>query len=433
MLMTALYVLSLILLLGLVAGLAYVGLLYLSRGNPIEQIRILDDGDPPEVSDSNFCRTIQFYVNTALDPGNRIELLVNGENVYPRLWDDLRNAQSLITWHVFWFKPGALADRVKECLTERARAGVRVLFLHDAFGSKGVGSDYFDELREAGVEVACFRPLGWNSIYKYQQRSHIRAVVIDGCIGYTGGFGIDDQWQGDGRHPGQWRDTSVRIEGRTVLQLQAAFTSDWAEATGELLIGADVYPEMPTEGDGSHVAGLVYSAPSIGSTDAERLFALSIAGARESLYITSAYFVPDDDFRRLLCEAVRRGTDVRVLTPGENTDKKSTWYAARCHYEELLGGGVRVYEYDPTMVHAKTLVVDGVWTTVGTMNFDNRSMSLNNEVVLMIHDSEFGARAKSMFMDDLEYATELELETFRRRGAAGKLVERAAVMFSRLL
>ncbi len=431
--MTWLYVLNAALGL-LTLFFAAIGILYLTRGTPIRKIRVLEeDGDVPDVTDSRFLNTLQCHINTSLVEGNRVEILTNGDGVYPRLWDDLRAAKQVITWFVFWFKPGELADQVKEILIERARAGVRVLFLHDAYGSFGISREYLDELRHAGVEVASFRPLEWNTIYKFQQRSHMRAVVIDGCVGYTGGFAIEDDWRGDGRHTDQWRDTSVRMEGPAVLQLQAAFASAWAEATGELLIGAEIFPLEQTGKRGDHTAGLFYSAPSIGSTDAERLFALSICGACEYLYITNAYFIPDDDFRRLLCTAVDRGVDVRVLTPGENTDKKSTWYAARCHYEQLLEGGIRIYEYRPTMVHAKTLVVDGIWCAVGSMNFDNRSMALNDEVVLMMHDAEIGAELKAIFLEDIRLADELELESFQQRSSWERMKERAAVSVSRLL
>ncbi|HET7274544.1 MAG TPA: cardiolipin synthase [Longimicrobiaceae bacterium] len=413
---------------------AAIGLLYITRGTPIRKIRELeDDGSFPSVADSSFRDTIQCHVNTSLVDGNRIEILTNGEQVYPRLFDDLRAAESLITLFVYWYKPGELADQVKDILIERARAGVRVLFLRDAFGSHGISDEYLDEMRRAGVEVAVFRPLKWNTVYKFQQRSHMRAVVVDGCIGFTGGFAIEDRWIGDGRHTDQWRDTSVRVEGPAVLQLQAAFAADWAEATGELLVGNDVFPRSTRDERGSHTAGLFYSSPSMGSTDAERFFALSICGACKFLYITNAYFIPDDDFRSFLCKAVERGADVRILTPGENTDKKSTWYAARTHYEELLGGGVRVYEYRPTMVHAKTLVADDVWAAVGSMNFDNRSMALNDEVVLMMHDEELGGQLKSAFLEDIEYADELDLESFRTRGAWERAKERAAVVWSRVL
>lgn len=417
----------------LVGGfLVFVGLQFLGRGNPLERIRTLDGDEIPGAADQGFHRIVETLVNTELKPGNQVEILFDGDEVYPRLFEDLEAAGDLITWHVFWFKPGELADRLRDVLCERARAGVDVRFLYDRFGAMGVPGEYWQTLREAGVDVRCFRPLRWNRLYKWQQRSHTRTVAIDGRVGFTGGFAIHDDWLGDGRHPDQWRDTSVRLEGPIVHRLQAAFVAAWAEATGDLLLGDRLFPpDLPD--DGPHRAGLLFNSPSIGSTDAERYFAISIEGARETLYVTNAYFVPDDDFRHLLRRAVERGVDVRILTPGPNTDRPSTWYAARCHYQEMLDAGVRIFEYDPTMVHAKTLVVDASWCSVGTMNFDNRSMSLNEEVTMLAQDEALGRRLHERFLDDLERATEIDPESFRRRGLAEKAQERFWVLFSRFL
>lgn len=419
---------------GLVGGfLLFVGLQYLGRGSPVERVRLLDDGGVlPGASRDGFHRIVETHVNTELRPGARIEILFDGDQVYPRLFEDLKAAEDLITWHVFWFKPGTLAERLHEVLLERARAGVDVLLLYDRFGARGIEDEYWRTLEEAGCEVRCFRPLRWNRLYKWQQRSHTRTVTIDGTVGYTGGFAIHDDWLGDGRRPGQWRDTSARIEGRIVHRLQAAFVANWAEATGQLLVGQRLFPPDLDDG-GPHRAGLLFSSPSIGSTDAERYFALSIAGAEERLYITNPYFVPDEDFRQMLEEAVARGVDVRILTPGRHTNRASTWYAARCHYEQLLEAGVRIWEYEPTMVHAKTLVADGAWCSVGTINFDNRSMSLNEEVTLLAQDAELGRRLEERFLEDLEHAVEVDPETFRRRGALERTRERFWVLCSRFL
>ncbi|HUF11544.1 MAG TPA: phospholipase D-like domain-containing protein [Longimicrobiales bacterium] len=422
----------------LLALFGWIGLLYLFRGTPMSRIRVLDEpgdnGEPTGVSETLFLEVIESQTRVELEPDNAVELLFNGDGVYPRLFDDLRAAQKLITFHVFWFRPGRLAEELREILEQRARAGVRVLFMHDYFGSRPIDERYYRSLKAAGVEVATFRPLRRDTLHKVQQRSHTRCVVIDGVIGYTGGFAIADEWLGDGRHEGQWRDTSVRIVGRSVLHLQSAFVADWTEACGELLLGSTIFPKrdsIPQEG--STYGGLLHTTPSPGSTAAERFLALSIVGARETLYITNAYFIPDDDFRRLLIETVARGVDVRVLTPGRNTDKPSTWYAARANYEELLAGGVRIWEYRPTMVHAKTMVADRVWCTVGTMNFDNRSLALNDEVVYMMHDRAVAARLHRAFLDDLEHADEVRLDSFRRRGRVSRLKERWWVTWSRLL
>lgn len=412
---------------GVFFGLA--GLLYMARGNPVRCVRALGEDADPDVSEDRFCRQVETHVNTSIEPGNRIEVLYDGE-VYERLWRDLESARDLITWHVFWFKPGSMADKLKEILVARARVGVDILLLHDRVGASGMPDEYWDELREAGADVHIFRPLTLRTLYKWQKRSHIRAVVIDGRVGYTGGFSIHDDWWGEN----PIRDTSARFRGPVVAQLQSAFAADWAEATGELLVGERAFPDESGDTEGPQLAGIVSGMPSIGSTVIERFHALSISAARDRLYITNAYFVPDDDFRSFLVDAVQRGVDVRVLmSTKENIDSDSTYHAGRRNFEELLRGGVRIYEFGPNMVHAKTLAVDGIWSGIGSANFDNRSMSLNDEVVLMVHDADVARSLDARFLEDLERATELDLETFLRRGPVERIKELFYVFFSRFL
>lgn len=413
----------------LVVFFAAAGLLYMARGNPVSSVRPLGEDADPDVSGDRFCRQIESHVGTSIEEGNSVEVLYDTD-VYDRLWEDLASATDLITWHVFWFKPGAMADKLKDVLSERARAGVQVLLLYDRFGSAGVDEEYWQELREAGAEVHIFRPLTIRTLYKWQKRSHIRTIIIDGRVGYTGGFCIHDDWWGED----PVRDTSVRFRGPAVLQLQSTFAADWAEATGELIVGERAFPDRPRELEGPHIAGVVSGMPSIGSTKIERYKALSIAAARERLYITNAYFVPDDDFRRFMVDAAQRGVDVRILmSTKDNIDSDSTYHAGRANFEELLRGGVRIWEYDPVMVHAKTMSVDGIWSGVGSANFDNRSMSLNDEVVLMVYDEGIASNLETRFLEDLDRGTELDLETFLARGLVERFKERFYVFFSRFL
>jgi len=357
----------------------------------------------------------------------------NGNGVYPPLWADLRSARQTITVQMYYSLPGRVADTLSAILRERARAKVRVLLLVDAFGSQHLKRGWIRELRDAGVEVAKLRTLRWYTVSTATNRSHVRVVVVDGRIGYTGGFGVADYWLGAGQHEDKWRESNVRFEGPVVMQLQAAFAAAWAEATGELITGPLFFPASGFQPAGTTHAGLLFTSPTLGSTAAERFYALTIVGARRSLYIANSYFVPDDDFRRLLKRAARRGVDVRVLTVSAKTDVKTTWYAGRHWYEELLRGGVRIYEYQPTMLHSKTLVADGMWSSVGSMNFDNRSMAFNNESNLVVLDSLFGRQMDSIFFADLKYATEIKLESFEKRSVWSKLVEGGAMLLSRLL
>ena len=414
-------------------AMALIGVLTITRGTPIGRVVTLSDSGPPAINDSLFERTFEMFTGTHVSDGNAVQQANNGNGVYPVLWADLRSARRTITVQMYYSLPGRVADTLAAILKERARAKVRVLLLVDAFGSQHLSRSWIRQLRDAGVEVAKLRPLRWYTVSTATNRSHVRVVVVDGRIGYTGGFGLADYWLGDGRHEEQWRESNVRFEGPAVMQLQAAFAAAWAEATGELLTGPLFFPPGGFQSAGQTHAGLLFTSPTLGSTPAERFLALTIVGSRKSLYIENSYFVPDDDFRRLLKRAAHRGVDVRVLTVSSKTDVKTTWYAGRHWYEDLLRGGVRIYEYQPTMLHSKTLVADGVWSSVGSMNFDNRSMAFNNESNLVVLDSLFGRQMDSIFFEDLKYAKEIKLDAFEKRSAWSKLVETGAILLSRLL
>ena len=425
--------LGLVLLALMVLSLALIGGLSLTRGTPIGRVVTLSDSGPPSVTDSLFERSFELFTGTHIFPGNIVEQAFNGDGTYPRLWADLRSAQRTITVQMYYSLPGKVADTMATILKEKARAHVRVLFLIDAFGSQHLTDDYLDSLRHAGVEVAKLRKLRWFTIHSASDRSHVRVVVVDGRVGYTGGFGLADYWLGDGHREDQWRESNVRFEGPAVMQLQSAFVAAWAEATGELLTGTLFFPAAGFQPVGATHAGLMYTAPTTGSTPAERFLALTISAARKTLYVANSYFVPDDDFRRLLARAAKRGVDVRILTVSTKTDVKTTWYAGRYRYEELLRNGIKVYEYQPTMLHSKTIVVDGIWSSVGSMNFDNRSMAFNNEANLVVLDTAFGAKMDASFLDDLRYAKQITLEEFQRRSFWSKMLEAGATLMSRLL
>lgn len=426
-------VLALILFVLAVSLFTLIGVLSLTRGTPVSSVRTLDGTRLPAVSDSLFARTLELYTGGDIEAGNRVDVLLDGDGTYPIFWADLRSAERTITAQFYYSLPSAVADTLAAILLERSRAGVRVALLLDAFGSGPLKGDYVRRLRDGGVRVEWLRPLRWYTLHKADQRSHVRAIVVDGRVGYTGGFGLADYWMGDGRSPGEWRETNVRFEGPAVAQLQAAFAVGWAEATGELLAGDEFFPPPAFEPAGAVPGMLLHTLPTVGSTSAERFLALSITGARRTLYLSNSYFVPDDDFRRGLIAAAARGVDVRILLPGAVTDVKTTYYAARKRYEELLEGGVRIYEYQPSNMHAKTFVIDGIFSTIGSLNFDNRSIAFNNEATLVALDRTLGAQMDSIFLADLEYSVEVELETFRRRPLRGRLLEWGAHLLSRVL
>ena len=321
--------------------LAVIGLQSLTRGTTIARLRTPGDGDgPPAPRDPLFCDSLALITKTAIVPGHRVEIFACGDETYPRLWEDLRNAERSITLQMYYCQPGRMADEFKEILLERAAAGVKIFFLRDAFGSAPLKKEYIEELERGGIAVATFRPTRWYQLFKVYHRSHIRVAVIDGIVGYTGGYGIDDKWYGDGRHKDQWRDTTTRFTGPAVLQLQATFAAGWAEATGTLLAG-DLFfpPEGKYTHDGEAFGGLLHASPSVGSTSAERYYALAIGSAQQRLWISNSYFVPSENFCELLASAVKRGVDVRVLTCNEEGDVKSTYYAGRAMYAMLLEQG----------------------------------------------------------------------------------------------
>ena len=410
---------------------ALIGFLYVTRGGAVKRVRGVGvtsgtvSPDEPE-----FALSVAMATGAFLLPNNRVEIAENGDGTFSRLWEDLRSAERSIAIQMYYGLPGRVADTLAEILIDRARNGVRVLGLYDAFGTGRISAPRLAALKAAGVEVVAFRPLRISMLNVAQNRSHVRAIVIDGRIGWTGGFGIDDKWLGDGRSNGGWRDTNVRFEGPAVRQLEAAFAAAWTEATGELLTGRIT---VPVARDGAVRAGLVYAPPTLGSTVAERFLALSVAAARKTLYITNPYFAPEDNFVDLLAAAAKRGVDVRLLLSGPRTDIRLARRAARGRYDRLLAAGVRVFEWQPTALHAKTFVVDELWSSVGTMNFDNRSLVLNEEVTLMVLDAGFGHDMTAMFVDDLRHATEITREEFRKRSWTERVVERGANVIARVL
>jgi cardiolipin synthase len=410
--------------------LAVIGFLHLTRGTAVRHVRgVGADGAPVGVAEDQFALTVNMLTGGWLAGGNRVDIALNGDGTFEPLWADLRSARQSITLQIYYGNAGRMGDALRAILLDRAAAGVHVFLLYDAFGSVDIPPGHLEELRAGGVIAKPFRPLRLSTLHLVQNRSHIRGIVVDGRIGWAGGFGIDDKWIGDGRTNGGWRETNVRFEGPAVRQLQAAFAGAWVEATGVLVSGRATLPGR----DGGVTAGLLHTSPTLGSTAAERFFALTFAGARETLYITNAYFAPDRSFVALLIAAARRGVDVRILTAGSSTDVRTVRLAGRAWYATLLAGGVRIYEWQPSTLHAKTFVVDGLWSTVGSMNLDNRSLALNDEANLMILDRAVGARMQAIFFDDLRYSEEIIADTFRRRSWLERLAENAASLLTRVL
>ncbi len=409
---------------------AIIGFLFLTRGTAVRRVRAVGvDGKPVAPDENSFPLSVSLLTGRTLVPGNQVELVLDG-GVFPRLWDDLRNAKFAISIQMYYALSGQVTETLATILVERARAGVSVYLIYDAFGAKALGGSYAERLREAGAHVEAFRPFRLRNLWVIQNRAHIRGLVIDSDIAWTGGFGFDDKWLGESRTGTGWRDTSVRVRGPAVLQLAEAGVAAWAEATGDLFSGRVAQPRCD---GGVTSAALLYTAPTMGSTAAERYLALSIAGARKSLLITNAYFAPDKNFVALLVEAAGRGVDVQLLVGGPKTDVRVARLAAHGRYDKLLAAGVHIYEYAPTTLHAKTFVVDGVWSSVGTMNFDNRSLALNDEVTLMVLDPGFGEKMETIFKEDLRQAVAVDPVAFEQRPVLEHVKEWGANQITRLL
>ena len=381
-----------------------------------------------------FAALVDVYTGARLEPGNRVDILLNGDGTYPKLWGDLRTARRTITMQNYYAQAGEVADTLAVILSAQARRGVDVRLLLDGFGAAPLPERWRESLRAAGVQVATLRPMHWHSMHGAGDRSHVRIVVVDGRVAYTGGFGVADYWSGDGKRRGQWRETNVRVEGPAALQFQAVFGSGWHEATGELLTSETLFDTGLTPvADQPRSAAMLFTTTTTGTTAAERFLALMLAGARQRLYITNSYFVPNDDYVKLLVDAAARGVDVRILTAGGHSDVQTTFYAGRKRYEELLRAGIRIYEYQAAMMHAKTMTVDGLWSTIGSMNFDNRSLAFNDESTLLARDASLASELDTVFLDDLTRAQEIDLEAWKGRPVRSRLLEMTANLLSALL
>jgi cardiolipin synthase len=385
-----------------------------------------------EVGSEDFVRAAEALTGAPITTGNRAELLINGDRIFPAFLETLRAAERTLDVQTYVYWRGDIADDVAGAICEKAREGVRCNVILDALGSAQMERGLVSEMRDAGAKVLLFRPLKPYAIKRIANRTHRRALVADGAVGMTGGVGIAAEWMGDADGPDHWRDTHVRVRGPVVRGLQGAFAENWLEGTGEVLAGEDYLPDLePVEGGGQ--MQVVRSSAKVGDTNAEALYYLAIASARRSIELTAAYFVPRPAFTQALCDASERGVEVRVLVPGPHIDKGFVRVGGRASYAQLLEAGVRLFEYQPTMLHAKTLSVDGAWSSVGTVNFDNRSFQLHDEITLGIWDDNFAGELHQAFERDLERADEIEADRWRRRGPRQRAAEAATTVLRREL
>jgi cardiolipin synthase A/B len=376
------------------------------------------------VRDVAFLQTMHALTGAALSEGNKVEVLRNGVQFFPAMLSAIRGAKKTINVEFYIYWDGEIARQFAETLAERARAGVKINVVLDAVGSSTMSRDLVEFMQRNGIAVEWYHPLRWYTLSRVNHRTHRKLLVIDGEVGFCGGAGIADIWLGDAETSERWRDTMVRVEGPVVTQMQFAFMDNWVKSRGELLTGLDYFPQI--ERRGSCLAQVLKSSPSEGSSAAKLMFIVSIVSAKKSIYISSAYFLPDRDTIRAFEGAVRRGVDVRVIVPGEFTDVPIARHAGRLYYGHLLRRGIRIFEYQPTMMHAKTMVVDGIWTTIGSSNFDDRSFRLNDEVNVNIFDEAIAAQMEGMFFEDLARSEEITRRRWLDRPWVDRLKERVS-------
>lgn len=373
------------------------------------------------ISDPQFRREMGVMLGPAIMPGNHVVDLENGDEIFPAMLAAIRSAQKTITFETYIYWEGKVGKAFADALSERARAGVQVKVTIDWVGSITMDESQLQEMQDAGVHVERYRPLHWYNLGRINNRTHRKLLVVDGRIGFTGGVGIGDPWQGNAQDPDHWRDLHFRIEGPAVSQFQAAFNDNWIKTTGEVLNGADYFPQLDRAGGMD--AHLFISSPSGGSESMHLMFLMAIAAAEHSIDLQAAYFIPDELITKALISARHRGVRIRVVVPGENTDSDAARFASKAGWGPLLLADVEIYEYEPTMFHNKMLIVDGELVSVGSTNFDLRSFRLNDEASLNIYDRDFAQRMTAVFENDLKPTKRYTYQTWKKRPLKEKLFE----------
>ncbi|MBI4663463.1 MAG: cardiolipin synthase B [Verrucomicrobia bacterium] len=373
------------------------------------------------VSDPQFLRSMGQLVGPGIVGGNQVTSLVNGDQIFPAMLQAIRGAQKTITLESYIYWSGQVGRDFSEALAERARAGVKVHVLLDWIGSRRIDSGLLRMMRKAGVDVHRYNPLVWYNLARLNHRDHRKLLIVDGSVGFIGGAGVADIWLGNADSPAHWRDTHFRLEGPAVAQMQAAFMDNWMKTTANVLDGGNFFPELPQAGH--HYAQVFKSSPREGTQSTRLMFLLSIAAAQKSIRLSMPYFVPGTLMTQQLLDACKRGIQVEIIVPGAQSDTPIVRHASRSKWGPLLEAGVRIYEYQPTMYHCKMMIVDDVWVSVGSANFDSRSFRLNDEANMNVFATDFAAEQIRMFEADKKRSREVTLEDWRRRSLGKRVLE----------
>jgi cardiolipin synthase len=382
-----------------------------------------------DATGEHFVQAIEATCRTRLLPGNTVEILTDGASFYPAMLDAIRGASETVNLECYIVRRGETATRFVEALAERGRAGVRVTVIADAIGSLGAFGRIAKTLRAAGCRVEAYQGPAWYRLGRLNNRTHRELLVVDGRTAFVGGAGIADWWaRPTGRRPA-WRDMMARIEGPLVADIQGIFAENWLECRGEILTGPDTYKPQPRPGSAAGLA--VNSSPADRATVSRVLFQMLVEGSHGRVHLATPYFLPDKAFRRAFARTASRGVAIKVIVPGPHTDQRWVRLASRRMYGELLEAGVRIFEYRPGMTHVKALVVDGLWSAIGTTNVDNRSFQHNDELNVAFRDAGIAARLMKDLEADLERSDEVTLEKWHGRSMFEKVLGTVAWILER--
>jgi cardiolipin synthase A/B len=417
--------------LGVIAIIFLVAFLLSGIFGPTPKYDIANRDQLPANDSAHFLVLVESMVDAKVNRTGTLEVLKNGPAFYTAALDAIRNARGSVNLEAYIFQKSAIGRQYLEAMTEQARSGVSVNVVLDAFGSAGATRAFFRPLLDAGGKVNWYNSPAWHRMTRLDNRTHRELLIVDGRIGFIGGAGIADQWFSGSHGQPRWRDTMVRVQGEAVPNLQATFAENWLAASGELLTGDAHFPDIACPD--KTVAMVVNSTPTVGgSTRARVLFQLLLASAKHSISITTPYFLPDNSLTRELCRAIEdRGVKVRILVPGRKSDHLLTRSTSRGGYGPLLRAGAEVYEYQPSMIHAKVLCIDGLWSVVGSTNFDNRSFGINDEVNLAVCDPAFAGRLEQDMSGDIAESRRVSLDEWRHRPVTERAPELLGWLFER--
>lgn len=375
------------------------------------------------VSDPQFPRAMSHVLTPALLPGNHVEELLNGDEIFPAMLREIRSAEMTITFQTYIFWSGSIGKIFADALVERARSGVKVHVMLDWVGGQ-LEDAFLEQMRDSGVEIRRYNAPHRQTLNVLNNRTHRKLLIVDGKVGFIGGVGIADIWRGNAQGPRHWRDTHYRATGPVIAQMQSAFVDNWLQATGDVLHGHRYFP--PLEATGTQQAQVFTSSPGGGSESMQLMYLLALTAAAETIRISASYFVPDDVSVNTLVAALKRGVQVKIILPGPYMDVAVVRRASRAKWGKLLAAGAQIYEYQPTMYHVKTLIVDTLWVSVGSTNFDNRSFSINDEANLNVYDRSFARRQVEIFEADIRSSRLVTFDEWKNRHWTDKLMDFAA-------